>query len=71
MAVAIKKWLNLHPGARIDNRVVERVQGQIGRDASGDLACGRHYRKLLVNQSGDWSCPLSNCDTRIDTKPPS
>lgn len=68
MAVAVKKWLNLHPGAHIDNRVVERVQGQIGRDESGDLACGRHYRKLQLGQGGNWSCPLSSCDTRIETK---
>ncbi|MFQ5595625.1 MAG: hypothetical protein ACE5HA_15875 [Anaerolineae bacterium] len=68
MAVAIKKWLNLHPGAYIENRVVERVQGPIGRDESGELACGRHYRKLQLGQSSNWSCPLSNCDTRIDTK---
>ena len=68
MAVAIRKWLKLHPGSRIDNRVVTHVQGQIGRDEAGDFACGRHYRKLQRSQAGNWLCPVSNCDTRIETE---
>lgn len=68
MAVTIKKWLNLHPGSRIDNRVVRYIQGQIGRDESGDFACGKHYRKLQVSQSGSWLCPISSCNTRIETE---
>ena len=67
MTVMITKWLNLHPGSRIGNRVVTRVQGRIGRDNAGDLVCGRHYRRLQMGQAGNWSCPLSGCDTRIET----
>lgn len=71
MAVAIKNWLNFHPGSRIDNRVVTRVNGQIGRDNAGDFACGKHYEKLRLSQAGNWSCPMQNCDTRIETEPAS
>ena len=68
MAVAITKWLNLHPGSRIDSRVVTHVQGQIGRDEADDFVCGKHYQKLRMSQAGDWSCPVSSCDTRIETE---
>lgn len=68
MAVAIEKWLNLHAGSRLDARVVTLVQGRIGRDKAGDFACGEHYQKLRMDQSGNWSCPISNCTTRIETK---
>ncbi len=68
MAVAIKKWLKLHTGSRVNNRVVTRVEGLIGRDADGDFACGQHYRKLQQGQAGNWSCPISNCETRIETE---
>lgn len=68
MTVAIEKWLNLHPGSRIDGRVVTHVQGQIGRDEAGGFACGKHYRKLRMSQSGNWSCPASGCNTRVETE---
>jgi hypothetical protein len=68
MAVKIKKWLNLHPGSRVENRVVTKVHGQIGRAETGDLACGKHYTRLQASQSGTWSCPISNCETRIETE---
>lgn len=68
MTVAIERWLNLHQGSRVDGRVVTKVQGQIGRDRGGDFACGEHYRKLQMSQSGNWSCPVSGCDTRIETE---
>ncbi|MFQ5857622.1 MAG: hypothetical protein ACE5LU_18610 [Anaerolineae bacterium] len=68
MAVVIRRWLNLHPGSRLDNRIVTWVQGQIGRDQAGDFACGKHYQKLRIDQSGNWSCPVSNCDTRVETE---
>jgi hypothetical protein len=48
---------------------VTRVLGQIGRDDDGDLACGKHFRKLQVSRAGNWSCPVANCETRVETEP--
>lgn len=68
MTVAIKRWLKLHPGARLDNRVITLVQGRIGRDESGDFACGTHFEKLRLNQAGTWFCPRAGCDTKVETQ---
>lgn len=66
--VKIEHWLNLHQGCRIDGRVITTIKGQIGRDGAGDLACGEHYRKLRVGQSGNYTCPVTGCDTHIETE---
>ncbi len=68
--VKIERWLNLHPGSRIQGRVATTIRGQIGRDEDGDLACGEHYRKLRSSQSGNWTCPITGCKTRIETELP-
>lgn len=69
MTVKVERWLNLHSGSRIQGRVVTKVHGQIGRDEAGDFACGKHYRKLRVSQSGNYACPITGCTTRIETEP--
>lgn len=66
--VKIENWLNLHPGSRIDGRVVTQIHGQVGRDEAGDLACGKHYRKLRLNQGGTYTCPITGCTTHIETE---
>ncbi len=68
MTVKIENWLNLHPGSRIQGRVITKIRGQVGRDEAGDLACGEHYRKLRSSQSGNYTCPITGCTTRIETE---
>ena len=70
MAVMVKKWLKLHPGSRLNGRVVTKVVGRIGRDPGGGLVCGKHYLRLRPNQSGTWTCPISACKTVIETEAP-
>jgi hypothetical protein len=71
MTVNIDHWLNLHPGSRIEGRVVTNLEGQIGRAETGEFACGIHYRPLRRSQAGNWTCPITGCITRIETRPAS